>query len=344
MWRLIAAAMLLGSALSLSAPAAAQGNPAKEHYMQGVALFEAGNYKAALAEFLESYEARPNWKLRHTIAICYFNLNRFVNAKKELDLYVAEGGNEVPEDKRVEVEDMLLQISKLTAKVEIEVNVDGAAIWIDDEKAATSPMKHPLTLDSGVYELEITAPGYVKYKRDLKLVGGDKKVYDITLVSKGGEVEPDEPDKKPDKKPKKKPKKKKAKGPRSKDEKVALGLLVGSLISAGLAAGSGVGIMVAGIDVQNMKKDHDACPQTNPGRLLECYSHYAEQGENSKKIVNALLGPAIALGAASIGLGVGHAIKKKKIEKSGEAKALNPPLITPLVTGDSFYLSISGTF
>jgi hypothetical protein len=357
MWRLIATAVLATWVLCASAPAAAQGNAAKEHYMQGVALFEAGNYKAALAEFLESYQARPNWKLRHTIAICYFNLNRFVAAKNELDMYLAEGGKNVPADKKAEVEEMVLQIAKLTAEVKIEVNVDGATIWIDDEKMATSPMGKPLFLDSGLYLLEITAPGYVKYKRDLKLVGGDKKVYDISLESKGGgAVVTPPPDKKPEKKPEKKPKKKKKKekkpkGPKkplTKEQKTAIGILAGGGAAAALGLG-GLGATVAfGLEVNKNKEEFDACEgnfEGNPGLIEQCQDHYRSEGEKAKTLTNAMAAVGSVFLAAGAALIVVGAIKMKKAKGSTE----KPPdktsfAITPLITGDSVYLGVAGTF
>ena len=357
MWRLITWVGMVCLLASVPGPAEAQDNPAKEHYMQGVALFEAGNYKAALVEFIESYDARPNWKLKHTIAICYFNMNRFVDAKRELDFYIAEGGKDISADKKAEVEEMLLQISKLTAQVEIEANVDGATIWIDDEKMATTPMNKPLVLDSGLYELEITAPGYVKYKRDLKLVGGDKKVYDISLKSKGGgEVEP-VPDKKPDKKPKKKPKKKKKKKakkpkvPASKQKKMAIGFLAGGGGAFAIGAG-GIGAAAAfGGEVNKQKDAFDNCALAyagNPGLIDQCQEFHKSEGEKYKTLTNAMIGVGSVLAAAGVALIVVGAIK---LVKSRKGSAEVPPektkvtvVPTPLFTADSAYLGVTGTF
>jgi tetratricopeptide (TPR) repeat protein len=84
---------------------------AKKHFKQGTILYDEGNYEAALVEFKASYEANPNWKMRYYVAVTLQALHKFVEAEKEMKLYLEEGSDAVAEKKRKEVEDILTSLS-----------------------------------------------------------------------------------------------------------------------------------------------------------------------------------------------------------------------------------------
>jgi hypothetical protein len=101
--------------------------------------------------------------------------------------------------------------------------------------------------------------------------------------------------------------------------------------------------------VNQNKKDFDECDEiyaTRPDQIPLCQDNYRTQGEKFKKITNAMVGVGAAMLAAGVGLSVGAALTAKKIKKSGEKASSSAPTltITPMLTQDSMYMGITGTF
>jgi len=304
-----------------------QGNveEAKLHYKQGVALFKEGNYKMALAEFLKSDELNPNWKLKLNIGICYFNLNRFVQAQEVLTAYIEEGGDQLDEDKRTQADELLEKISKLLAQVKVDTNVDGATVYLDDKEVATTPMSKPIVLESGLYKIRIEAEGYKPYVKDISLAGGDQKVVDVTLVKKAGaavsgggetdvgtgtgtgtgEGKVDKGDK--------------------KEKKKLSGLAIAAIVLAPVALGAFGGVAGAGIQHNNLHDEFvdEQCdprdPQTTPSGY-DCKGAY-DQIFLLENVTNAMVAVGAVLAAASLALGITDVVLQKKKKKKQAAFA-----------------------
>jgi hypothetical protein len=310
---------------------------AKLHYKQAMALFQEGNYKMALAEFNKSYELKPNWKLKLSIGICYFNMSRFLEARKELLGYLEEGGGEVPEDKSDQAKDLLAQISKLIAEIKVEANVDGAAIFIDDKEIGSTPMKAPYAVEAGLYRVRIEANGYKPYEKDVSLAGGDSKVLDVTLVKKtkeagGGEGEG-------------------GKGGGSeggefgkggKGGKKIGGIGIGAIVTGGLALGAWGGVVGLGVKVNDLKADYDNCADQ------ACRDSTSSDGDKYKTALNfAMIPIAAVLTATSISLGIVEIVKQKK-KKAEAAPSASIPftfgVAQPANGPEGMMLTVSGRF
>lgn len=168
-----AAAALIG--LALSQPAAAEQAPmaeARERFGRGVELYETGDYSAALAEFMRTYELRPHWALLLNIAQCYGNLGRYGEALRYLERYLEEGGDEVPSQRRHEVEAEIERLRSFIAHVSVSVNVDGATISVDDREVGTAPLEEPILVRSGLHVIDARHPGYRSARQEVVVAGG----------------------------------------------------------------------------------------------------------------------------------------------------------------------------
>ncbi|MFH1438164.1 MAG: PEGA domain-containing protein [Pseudomonadota bacterium] len=337
---MIAAAGIFMYSASLSAQS--DDEKAKEHYKQGVALFQEENYKMAVAEFLRSIELKPNWKLRLTIGICFFNLNRFIDARNELLAYMEEGGDNVPDDKMEQAKDLLTQISKLLAEVKVETNVEGAIVFIDDKKIAETPMK-PFAIEAGAYELRIEAPGYKPYVKNLNLAGGDSKFLDVTLIKKsGGEVKEEKGEKvgKEEKEGKEektdKPKKKKLDG-----------YGIGGIVLGALALGAAAGTIALGVMVQDHEDELKKCKEGDPPGCDQ--KDIADAGETYRNTLNYGMLPSLAVfSVGAIALGLVSALLPRKGDKK-KTSYFSPQINTiglgpASQDGTGMGLAIGGTF
>ena len=344
----LATMILAGTALwAAGLGAQTSDEEAKLHYQQGVALFKEENYKMALAEFVKSYELKANWKLKLNIGICYYNLNRFVQAKQVLEEYITEGGSELEADKQAKAEDLLDQIAKVIAEVKVEANVSGAAVFIDDKEVATTPMDKAVTLEAGLYSLRVEADGYKPYEKDISLAGGDQKVLDISLVKKAGAAEGTEEGggtgpgevkgggktegTKVDKG--EKPKGKKKIGP----------LGITAIVLAPIALGTFGGVVATGLRNRTEKDNYDACIEV---QTKESCKHYRDDSIKFQNMTNALVVVGVVLAAASVGLGVGEVmVQKKKAKKGASLKTLPTLAVTPPIGADgALTISIGGQF
>src|SRR5260370_33354875 len=78
-----------------AAPAAAadaQLDEAKRHFQQGVALYNDGNFSAALAEFEATYAAHPTAGVLYNIGLTQKSLFRYGESIKTLGRYLKEAG------------------------------------------------------------------------------------------------------------------------------------------------------------------------------------------------------------------------------------------------------------
>ena len=180
-------AACLGLPLLLQAgPARAQEDKAKakKHFKQGTILYDEGNYEAALVEFRASYEANPNWKMRYYVAVTLQALHRFVEAEEELKLYLEEGGDDVSEKKKSEVEDILASLSGVIGRLTVLTEPEGAALYLGADGVGETPMAEPLRLDVGTYGLTVKKEGYEPQTLEVEVPGGESVEVTVKLVKK----------------------------------------------------------------------------------------------------------------------------------------------------------------
>lgn len=147
----LSATMVVG--LTLTTPAAmAQTTPekgegksadpnideARQRYQRGLQLFNEGNYEAARVEFERAYQLAPSYKILYNVGLCYEQLGDYVQALTTLQRYLEQGGKDISEERRNEVNKELAQIRPRIAKVTLHTNVPGTDVTVDDACATTA--------------------------------------------------------------------------------------------------------------------------------------------------------------------------------------------------------------
>jgi hypothetical protein len=172
-----------------AAPALAQApveNPraveeARTRFQAGVQLFHEGSFDAALAEFRKAYQLVPTYRVLYNIAQVQFELHNYVEALKTFRQYLAEGGAEVPADRRGQVEGEIQKLERRVSLLEVVVDVDGADILVDDVPVGISPLRLPIMVNAGVRRITATRPGRVTTARSLTVAGGDRVRVELSL-------------------------------------------------------------------------------------------------------------------------------------------------------------------
>jgi serine/threonine protein phosphatase PrpC len=146
---------------------------ARSHYSTGLALYEQGNYGAALKEFERADEIAPNYKLLFNIALARGQMGECLEAIEDLERYLKEGGDDVAAQRRAEVEADIQQLQARVAFVRISTNVDDVDLQID-EKPVGKNAGSPFAVDPGIRKIWAMKPGYYPASTEVTLALGEK--------------------------------------------------------------------------------------------------------------------------------------------------------------------------
>ncbi len=172
-------------ALSLAAAGRASAADSEEraraHYDRAVELFSEGNYPAALVELQRAGELRPSYKLFHSIAQVHAAMNDPASALEAYRKYLQQGGQRIAPERRREVSDEMAALARRVATITIAADVAGAEVWVDDERAGTTPLRAPLLLNAGQHRISVRHADHPERSRRVTAVGGDAERLEFTL-------------------------------------------------------------------------------------------------------------------------------------------------------------------
>ncbi len=191
----LARVALVTTLLSLSAPSVAQTAdalpaPASEaavadaraHYQRGIELTNEGAFEAALVEFDRAYSIAANYRILYNVALLRRRLNDFAGACDAFERYLAGGGDEVPPARRTEVLEALRGLATYVGALDVQTNVDGATVLIDDVDVGKLPLAKPLRVSLGLRRIAVAKPGYFPAARAVAVAGGDRLTVTIELT------------------------------------------------------------------------------------------------------------------------------------------------------------------
>lgn len=184
-------ALAAGLLLVLSSTAMAAGAPdttsptdkARANFHLGVQLYNEGSFEAALAEFRKAYQISPNYRLLYNIAQTYFDLHDYVSSFKTLKQYVREGGNEIAAERRAQVADLNQKLEDRIAYLDIDCNMEGADIRVDDLSIGVSPLPSVVLVNAGPRRISAVKPGYPVASTLITVVGRDKTKVVLDIVA-----------------------------------------------------------------------------------------------------------------------------------------------------------------
>jgi len=134
---------------------------ARDHFEQGVALFQEEAFDAALSEFRSSYELRPNPGVLYNIGVVERALHRYADAIVTLRRYLSETEDEpATQERRAAVQSIVEDMEALLGSVVIATQPEGADLFIDGELRGQTPLDSALRLEAGEHQLELRLDGY----------------------------------------------------------------------------------------------------------------------------------------------------------------------------------------
>ncbi|MCB9593772.1 MAG: tetratricopeptide repeat protein [Sandaracinaceae bacterium] len=153
---------------------------ANERIEHGEALYAAGDYDAALAEFERAYEVIGEHPARFQVL---YNIARAHERRFRYDLALAyyrrflnEGGASTPRAEAVR--STLDTLEGLLATVHVHTNV-AAEVWIEDRQVGEAP--GDVLLTGGRHVLELRAAGYETAQREIQIAPRTEQTVSVTL-------------------------------------------------------------------------------------------------------------------------------------------------------------------
>ncbi len=162
---------------------------AKRDYDAGRLLFEDGDFATALLKYQAAYDATHDARLLWDVAACQKDLRRYARALATLARYLAEGGDLLTAADRRDARELSRAIAPFTASEQVRVSEGGAEVWVDGERAGTSPLPGPIVLDIGTRHVRVKKDGYRPWERDVPVGGSAPTTIDAALEKQGGHLD-----------------------------------------------------------------------------------------------------------------------------------------------------------
>lgn len=180
----LATTLVAGLAVGLATTAQAQDEGtrarAREHFTQGVALFEARDFQGALEQFQEAYRIAPHPSVRVNMANCYEALGRPLEALHHFEGFLAESDNPSPQQRR-EVQAAIRRLQNELGELRLTIAPDGARVTLDNAETRIAPVLEAIMLPVGVHHLEVSMDGFQTDRREISIEGGSTQRVSIRL-------------------------------------------------------------------------------------------------------------------------------------------------------------------
>lgn len=154
-------------------PTVAMAEDAAASYKTGVKAFKKGRYLEAVKAFRAANKAKPSWKLYFNIGQSEAAAKRHGLALSALEVYLSEGGDDIPSDRRDEVLAEVERLRKMVGRVAVEAP-EGAIVYMDDVKRGTAPILGKIPVAASVnHEIWAVLKGKELKRRLFRVSGGD---------------------------------------------------------------------------------------------------------------------------------------------------------------------------
>ncbi|WP_394829132.1 tetratricopeptide repeat protein [Pendulispora albinea] len=155
---------------------------ARTRYSRGLKLYDEGNIIAARVEFERAYELAPSYRILYNIGLCYKKQNDYVEALKAFERYLSDGGDEVPEERRVAVNKEIQDLRPNIATVTISTNIPGASITVDDVPVGQTPLSQKVLVNPGRRRIAASKSGMFPATKSVVFAGSDVQTVSLELV------------------------------------------------------------------------------------------------------------------------------------------------------------------
>ena len=154
--------------------AASDDKKAEAAFNRGVAAHKSGKMDEAVQAFRRADALKPSWKLQYNIGQCEAALRRYGLAIEAFEMYLGQGGDEVPKQRQDEVLKELDRMRRMVGTIVVR-GQPGVDVYVDIVKHGNTSVRPSIQVTAGV-------------EHEISFVKDGKKIGSVNLVVSGGEV------------------------------------------------------------------------------------------------------------------------------------------------------------
>jgi hypothetical protein len=161
-------------------------DPYKQHMSEGVRLFQAQSFGAAIAAFEAAYKERPKASPLINLSLCHRAQKQYAKAIAALDLALAKHADSMEASDKAAagaaIGEMRIEIGYLAVSTEPL----GAIVTIDGVDRPKETAGRPVPLEPGHHRVGASMNGYEPSEEDVEVkAGGGEKAVSLTLTPTG---------------------------------------------------------------------------------------------------------------------------------------------------------------
>lgn len=175
----VALALLPGAVFA--APTNADKARAAELKKKGDELVHAGQYREALPLYEESFSLVPDPALHYNRGSALEKVGDFPAALDALEKF-ADTAPPALKARVPNLEGRMKEIAQKIATVVIRCSVEGASVTIRGHAEGNTPLPNPVRTSAGDATIDVAAPGYAPFHKEVTLAGGETIAIEAELV------------------------------------------------------------------------------------------------------------------------------------------------------------------
>jgi len=154
---------------------------ARSHFKAGVDYYKDGDLSAALVEFKRSYAAVSNYRILYNIGQVCRELRDYTEAERYFQQYLKQGGSEIDDERKIEVENELMRLKSRISAVILSADPPDAEFFVDDVSVGKGPLLDAVRVSAGTRRVAATAPGRTRVTKVIDAVGGETASVNLEL-------------------------------------------------------------------------------------------------------------------------------------------------------------------
>ncbi|MBI5500399.1 MAG: PEGA domain-containing protein [Deltaproteobacteria bacterium] len=161
---------------------------ARQFYRRGKRLLDRNRPEEALEEFGQSYALYPHWATSNSMGVCHDRIGRPNDALRLYEQALREGGDEIPERQREEIEQRVAALriqlgirEVTTGTIRVATSPAGALVQLDGTEAGVTPID--LEVPPGPHRIDVTLDGYEPSGMDVTVAVGQTAMAQLALVA-----------------------------------------------------------------------------------------------------------------------------------------------------------------
>jgi hypothetical protein len=146
---------------------------AQAAFQRATQLYADGQVEAALQRYEQAYALLPQYKVLYNIASLRLQLGRKAEARRALELHLKLGAQELPAERRAQLQRTLEALERETATLTLLTNVAPEEVMIDAQPVHSNELTG-LVLEPGSHVVRISKPGFRPEEREVTVKEGQQ--------------------------------------------------------------------------------------------------------------------------------------------------------------------------